>query len=143
MADNYLEKRAQELQERPKKVQQHKYPSLDTLLHRNRSCRSFDPERVVNESELLKLVQAASLSASGMNRQPLRYHLVTGEMSAAVLHHIVLGGALPELHLPEKGKEPSAYIVICSSVPEDRAVDIDMGFAAQSILLKATEMGLA
>ena len=38
--------------------------------------------------------------------------------------------------------EPQAYIVVCSTVPEDRVVDIDLGIAAQSILLKATEMGL-
>ena len=33
-------------------------------------------------------------------------------------------------------------IVVCSTVPEDKVVDIDLGIAAQSMLLKATEMGL-
>jgi nitroreductase len=38
--------------------------------------------------------------------------------------------------------EPGAFIVVCSAVPEDKVVDIDLGIAAQSILLKAVESGL-
>ena len=55
---------------------------------------------------------------------------------------ITLGAALPEEHLPKPGWEPRAFLIVCSSVPEDRVVDMDLGFAAQSILLKAVEMGL-
>ena len=46
MADNYLEKRQQELAERrPKVVRPH--PSLDSLLRKNRSYRGYDPSREV------------------------------------------------------------------------------------------------
>ena len=77
-----------------------------------------------------------------MNRQALRFRLVSGA-DAALVHPLVkLGAALPEEHLPHPGMEPSAYIVVCSTVPEDKVVDIDLGIAAQSMLLKATEMGL-
>lgn len=142
MADNYLEKRQAELEEGRKTVVRRTHPSLDTLLHRNRSYRGYDPSRVVTEEELGELVAATALTASGMNRQPLRFRLVTGEAARLVLPHITLGGALPEEHLPKPGTEPGAFIVVCSSVPEDRVVDIDLGFAAQSILLKAVEKGL-
>lgn len=142
MADNYLEKRQEELANSQKRVIYRKNPSLDTLLHHNRSYRGFDPLRTVTEAELRTLVSTVPLTASGMNRQPLRFRLITGEQAGFVLPLITLGGALPEEGLPKPGTEPRAFIVVCSTVPEDKVVDIDLGFAAQSILLKAVEMGL-
>jgi len=140
MADNYLEKRQEELAHAQKKVIRRNAPSLDTLLHRNRSYRGYDPARRVTEEELRTLVATVSLTASGMNRQPLRFRMVTEP--GLLLPHITLGAALPDEHLPKPGMEPPAFLVVCSTVPEDRVVDMDLGFAAQSILLKATEMGL-
>lgn len=143
MADNYLEKRQAEIAEGgARKVVRRTNPSLDTLLHRNRSYRGYDPSRKVTEQELRELVAAAALAASGMNRQPLRYRLVTEAEAGKVLPHITLGAALPEENLPKPGTEPHAFLVVCSSVPEDKVADIDLGFAGQTILLKAVEMGL-
>jgi len=140
MADNYLEKRAEELRNpRPKVVRNH--PSLESLLKRNRSFRGYDPARPVTEADLLKLLEVVPWVASGMNAQPLRFKLVWGA-DAALVHPLVkLGAALPEEHLPHPGEEPSAYLVVCSAAA-GRVVDIDLGFAAQSILLRATELGL-
>lgn len=140
MADNYLERRQEELAQQ-KKLVRRSSPSLDSLLKRNRSYRGYDSSRKVSEDELRKLVSVTTLVASGMNRQTLRYRLVTAD-AHKVLPLITLGAALPQEHLPHPGMEPQAYIVVCSTVPEDRVVDIDLGIAAQSILLKATEMGL-
>ena len=142
MADNYLERRQEELEGQRKTVVRHKNPALDTLLHRNRSYRGYDPVRKVTEKELESLVAVTSLVASGMNRQTLRYRLVTEEEADKVLPLIKLGAALPEEHLPKPGMEPKAFLVVCSCIPEDKVVDIDLGIAAQSMLLKATEMGL-
>ena len=141
MADNYLEKKAEELREK-RPVIRRNHPSLDTLLRRNRSYRGYDPSRTVTREELMKLVEATTLVPSGMNRQALRYRLVTEEESGKVLPLIRLGGALPELHLPLPGTEPRAFLVICSTVPECPVIDIDLGIAAQSLLLKAVETGL-
>ncbi len=140
MADNYLEKRAEELRNpRPKVVRNH--PSLESLLKRNRSYRGYDASRAVTEADLLKLLEVVPWVASGMNAQPLRFKLVTGA-DAALVHPLVrLGAALPEEHLPHPGEEPSAYIIVCSAA-SGRVVDIDLGIAAQSILLRAVEMGL-
>lgn len=142
MADNYLEKRQEELTEQRKTVVKRNHPSLDSLMHRNRSYRGYDPSRKVTREELESLVKVTSLAASGMNRQVLRYRLVTEEEADKVLPLIKLGAALPEEHLPKPGMEPKAFLVICSSIPEDKVIDIDLGFAGQSILLKAVEMGL-
>ena len=141
MADNYLEKKYEELREK-RPVIRRNHLSLDTLLHRNRSYRGYDPSRTVTRDELLRLVEVTTLVPSGMNRQALRYRLVTEADSDKVLSLIRLGGALPELHLPFPGTEPRAFLVICSTVPESPVIDIDLGIAAQSLLLKAVEMGL-
>ena len=140
MADNYLEKRAEELRNpRPKVVRNH--PSLESLLKRNRSYRGYDASLEVTEADLLKLLEVVPWVGSGMNAQPLRFKLVTGA-DAALVHPLVkLGAALPEEHLPHAGEEPSAYIVVCAAA-SGRVVDIDLGIAAQSILLRAVEMGL-
>lgn len=141
MADNYLEKRVEELQQK-RKVVVKRGASLESLLKRNRSFRGYDRSVEVGPEQLMEMVKTATWVASGMNAQPLRFRLVTGEDAAKVHPLVKLGAALPEEHLPHPGEEPSAYIVICSTVEENRIVDMDLGIAAQSILLKATEMGL-
>ena len=140
MADNYLEKRQQELAEKRPKVVRH-HPSLESLLKRNRSYRGYDASRVVTEEDLLKILEVVPWVASGMNAQPLRFRLVTGADAARVHPLVKLGAALPQEHLPHAGEEPSAYIVI-GSAASGRVADIDLGFAAQSILLRAVELGL-
>ena len=141
MADNYLEKKYDELQEKRPVIRRNNV-SLDTLLRRNRSYRGYDPARAVTREELKKLVEVTTLVPSGMNRQALRYRLVTEDESDRVLPLVRLGGALPELHLPFPGTEPRAFLVVASTVPENPVIDIDLGIAAQSLLLKAVEMGL-
>ena len=141
MADNYLEKRQQELAEKRPKVVRH-HPSLESLLKRNRSYRGYDASRAVTEEDLLKMLEVVPWVASGMNAQPLRFKLVTGADAARVHPLVKLGAALPQEHLPHTGEEPSAYIVVCSTAPENRVVDMDLGIAAQSILLRAVELGL-
>ena len=48
-----------------------------------------------------------------------------------------------ELNLPLPGTEPNAFIVICTKADDNKFVYIDLGISAQSMLLRATEMGLA
>ncbi len=141
MADNYLERRQRELQERRPTVKR-SAPSLDSLLKKNRSYRGFDQRHEVTGDELRQIVAATTLVASGMNRQRLRYRLVTKPDAAKVLPHITLGAALPKEHLPHPGSEPQAFIVVCATEKENKVIDIDLGIAAQTMLLKATEMGL-
>ena len=84
MADNYLEKKYEELQEKRPVIRRNNV-SLDTLLRRNRSYRGYDPARAVTREELKKLVEVTTLVPSGMNRQALRYRLVTEDESDRVL----------------------------------------------------------
>lgn len=144
MADNYLEKRYDECFGFAKpKVKRVGHP-LDDLLLRNRSCRGYNKQFLVTREMLERIVGVNSKIGSACNQQVLRYFLVTRDTgSSKILEHIRLGAALPELHLPFPGTEPEAFIIICSTVPESRLVDVDLGISVQSMLLKATEMGLA
>lgn len=143
MADNYLEKRYEATlgagRTRVKRVGH----TLDELLLKNRSHRAFLKDYVVSRAELERIVAVCSRIPSACNQQVLRYRLVTrGPEADIILRNIRLGAALPELHLPTPGTEPEAFIVVCSTAPETKLVDIDLGIAIQSMLLKAVEMGL-
>lgn len=143
MADNYLEKKMEEYRSRSQATSHSsKSPTLNQLLIRNRSHRGYDVRRRVSTEELRRIVNVNTRIPSARNQQCLRFRLVTAEEACKVLPHIRLGGALPELHLPFEGTEPQAFIIACSTVAEDRWVDIDLGISVQSMLLKATEMGL-
>ena len=150
MADNYLEKKMEEHRALPdrksikaaKKSRAEGVLPLDSLLIRNRSCRGYDSNYIVSKEELLKIVEVNTKIASARNQQVLRFKLVYGTEAKEVTKAIKLGGALPELNLPLPGTEPNAYIIICTQEPKGKWVDIDLGISAQSMLLKAVDLGL-
>ena len=143
MADNYLEKRYEDVFGTSRTKVKRVGPTLDELLTRNRSQRGFNKEYVVRREELERIVGVCSKIPSARNQQVLRFRLVTQDTGAdIILQNIRMGAALPELHLPLPETEPEAFIIICSTVPESKMVDIDLGIAIQSMLLKAVEMGL-
>ena len=143
MADGYLEKRYDEVFGSKAQKVTVKRISIDSLLERNRSYRGYRKSYIVTEETLRKIVAVNEKIPSARNQQVLRFKLVTKETGAdIVLKNIKLGGALPDLHLPFEGTEPEAFILICSTIPENKMVDIDLGIAAQSMLLKAVDMGL-
>ena len=143
MADGYLEKRFDELKANKSGKTVVKRKSIDSLVKKNRSYRGYDKSFVVKRGMLERIVAVTAKAPSAKNKQVLRYRLVTkGEEADFVLQHIKLGGMLPELHLPYAGTEPETFIIVCSTVPEDKLVDIDLGIAMQTMLLKATDMGL-
>lgn len=146
MADNYLEKKYEAVfgaGASRKTVVKHANPTLDSLLLRNRSHRGYSQGYVVEMQQLETVISVNTRIPSARNQQVLRFLPVTASSGAdIVLEHIALGGALPELHLPASGEEPRAFIIVCTSVPETRYVDIDLGISLQSMSLKAVEMGL-
>lgn len=146
MADNYLEKRYEEVfgsGAGRKPVVKRVGEPLDRLLLKNRSHRGYDASVTVTREQLLRIISVNTKLPSARNQQVLRFRPVTEDSEVeAVLQHIRLGAALPELHLPRAGQEPRAFIVVCSTIAEGRYVDIDLGISVQSMLLKAVEMGL-
>lgn len=142
MADNYLGRKMEEYFARGHSRTARPAMTLDRLLSKNRSHRGYDARFVVREDQLRRIIGVNARIPSARNQQVLRFRPVLADEASAVLPYIRLGGALPELHLPCPGTEPNAFIVICSTVEESRYVDIDLGISAQSMLLKAVELGL-
>lgn len=143
MADNYLEKRYEETLGSGKIKVKKIGHTIDELFLKNRSTRGYKTAYKVSLGELERIAGVCTRIPSARNQQVLRFRLVTHDSGAdRVLPLVKMGAALPELHLPFPGTEPEAFIVICSTVTENPMVDIDLGIAAQSMLLKATEMGL-
>lgn len=142
MADNYLGKKMEDHYAPTTAKRGKSHPSIAKLLLRNRSHRAYDNSFQVREDQLRRIIDVNRLIPSARNQQVLRFRMVLDNEADKVLPHIKMGAALPELHLPEKGSEPRAFIIICSTVEESRFVDIDLGIAAQSMLLQAVEIGL-
>ena len=142
MADNYLEKKMEEYRSRSAAPKRSSATSLNRLLLLNRSHRGYDQRRMVTLDELRRIVSVNTRIPSARNQQCLRFRLITADEAHLVLPHIKLGSAFPDLHLPIEGTEPQAFIIVCSTIEENKWVDMDLGISAQSMLLKATEMGL-
>ena len=142
MADNYLGKKMEDHYAPTTAKRGKSHPSIAKLLLRNRSHRAYDNSFQVREDQLRRIIDVNRLTPSARNQQVLRFRMVLDNEADKVLPYIKMGTALPELHLPEKGSEPRAFIIICSTVEESRFVDIDLGIAAQSMLLQAVEIGL-
>ncbi len=141
MADNYLGKKMEDFLSgktaAPKRVM-----NLAKLVAKNRSYRGYDNSFVVRADQLRRIMEVVPMCPSAKNQQVLRLRAVLSDEADKVLPHIRLGGALRELKLPLPGTEPRAFIVICSTVAEDKYVNMDIGIIAQTMLLQATEVGL-
>ena len=144
MADNYLENRYEEVFGNGSAKSHPKHTNtFDSIVAKNRSYRGYKKDYVVKPEMMERIVAVNTKIPSGRNQQVLRFKIVTKDTGAEkVLRNIHLGGALPELHLPFEGTEPEAFVIICSTINENKLVDIDLGISMQTMLLKAVEMGL-
>jgi nitroreductase len=117
--------------------------NLNDLVSRTRSYRRFDESYRIDSRTLEDLVELARLSASGANRQPLKYLLYnTPEGCASVFPSIVWAAYLKDWDGPEPGERPAGYIIILGDKNIAEGFGVDHGIAAQSIMLGATEAGL-
>ncbi|HOO98385.1 MAG TPA: nitroreductase family protein [Bacteroidales bacterium] len=116
---------------------------LKDIVIKTRSFRRFDESFKVNISILEDLVGLARLSASGANRQPLKYMLVTSpEDCSRVFPSVLWAAYLKDWDGPGPGERPSAYIIILGDLAITDNFGVDHGIAAQSMMLGATEAGL-
>ena len=116
---------------------------LKDLVFKTRSYRRFHEDIAVQMDTLRELVDLARLSASGANRQPLKFVLSCDrETNAAIYPSLAWAAYLKDWAGPVEGERPSAYIVILGDTTISRAFGVDHGIAAQSIMLGATERGL-
>jgi nitroreductase len=116
---------------------------LKDIVSKTRSYRRFDESYRIDYKALEELVELARLSASGANRQPLKYLIYSSpEDCARVFPSVVWAAYLKDWDGPEPGERPSGYIVILGDKTISEGFGVDHGIAAQSIMLGATEAGL-
>ncbi|MCU0459541.1 MAG: nitroreductase family protein [Bacteroidales bacterium] len=117
--------------------------NLKTLIEKTRTYRRFDGSHQVTTDSLVRLVDLARLSASGANRQPLKYILVTDPAQReAVYPCLAWAGYLTTWEGPDPAERPTGYIIILGDKEISESFGVDHGIAAQSIMLGATEEGL-
>lgn len=116
------------------------------LIKKNRSYRGYDESRQITRDELLEMIDCARLAPSTANGQPLKFYLAWEPETVAKIQGMTKwAGALPDMVLPHQGKCPTGFIVICQDTNLGDSLSRyqkDVGIAAQTILLAATEMGL-
>ncbi|HPG56046.1 MAG TPA: nitroreductase family protein [Candidatus Enterocola sp.] len=142
MADNYLENKYENLIKNKTSMGTKKATAVSSLMLKNRSYRGYDQRCVVTLKHLKHIVSVNDKIPSARNQQVLRFKLVDSNNADKVLNLIKLGSALSDLHLPIKGTEPRAFIIICSIIDADKWTYTDLGISCQSMLLQAVEMGL-
>jgi len=117
---------------------------LKDLITKNRSYRRFYQDKKIEEQSLRQLVNLARLSASAGNLQSLKYILsCDAEKNAAIFPTLRWAAYLTDWPGPDEGERPAAYIIILGDTKIYKDFFCDHGIAAQSILLGATEKGLA
>lgn len=118
--------------------------NFSELVLKTRSCRRFDESVAIGRQVLEDLVDLARLSPSGANRQPLKYLLFsTPEECRRVFPALAWAAYLKDWEGPMEGERPSGYIVILGDKSIAEGFGVDHGIAARTILLGATEAGLA
>jgi nitroreductase len=112
-------------------------------VQRNRSYRRFNQSRRLDRKILLDLVDLARKTPSAGNRQLLRYVIsCSPEMNSRIFETLGWAASLPDWPGPEEGERPTGYIVIATQEESWEWTPVDLGIAAQTILLGAAAQGL-
>lgn len=112
----------------------------DKIVER-RTIRKFT-KKPVPKDVLVKCVDAARLSPSGMNRQPLKFVLVNDEKLLNKVFGVTSwAGYLPD-YGPSIEEMPQAYVLILLDKQIRESPGHDVGIAAMSISIVAYDHGL-
>ena len=117
---------------------------LDELVLKNRSYRAFDESRPITREVMCALIDLARRTPSGMNAQPLRYRILTEQSDLDKMRVNCRFAPSLGLGLPPEGRRPTGYIIVFTekdAVKMPSLAQKDVGIAAQTILLAATERG--
>ena len=117
---------------------------LEESIYKRRTIRRFNQEPISLET-LRKLVDYARVAPVARNIQALEYIIVNNaEMKEKLFPLVRWANSLPEdQRTPEKGREPTAYIlVLVNKKIKNAFVDFDVGAAVENILLGAVSFGI-
>lgn len=109
---------------------------------KNRSYRRFHQNQTIPEDHLLSMIDAARLSPSSRNLQPIKFFFTNqSEVSEKIFSALGWAGYLKDWDGPSEGERPSAYIILLHDKTIASGYSCDNGIFAQSILLRAVELG--
>ncbi len=109
---------------------------------KNRSYRRFYEDVTIPEIDLRKMIDAARLSPSSRNVQPIKYFISAGaELNKKIFKTLAWAGYLKDWGGPKEGEQPSAYIIQLHDKNIAPGYSCDHGITAQSILLEAVDLG--
>lgn len=115
---------------------------LKDLVTKCRSYRRFHQEVSIPYDQLEEMVDTARITASTANGQLLKYKIICHkDLCAKVYPNLAWAGALTDWDGPAEGERPSAYILILADLSIAKNRQWDEGIAAQTIMLRAVEMG--
>jgi nitroreductase len=115
---------------------------LKNLILKTRSYRRFDQSACISMDFLREMVEAARLSGSAKNLQPLRYMLFNDPAECTrIFPTLAWAGYMKDWPGPVEGERPTAYIIQLGDLDLTDDWWCDDGIAAQSMLLTAVEQG--
>ena len=113
------------------------------LLEKTRSYRRFDESVSITDEQMRTIASALRLCPSAANLQRVRVKIVNNDLqNQTVFDTLAFAAYLKDWHGPEQGERPTAYAVLASVSTPDVNLAIDIGIAAEAMLLAAREMGI-
>lgn len=111
------------------------------LLEMRRSYRIFQEDKTIPMDVWQDIMNSARLSASGMNRQVLRYIIVKDQdLVHQIFPHTLWAAALPKgLGQPKEGERPTGFIIVLAPQNATPLVHVDAGIAMSNMTLMAWE----
>jgi nitroreductase len=117
---------------------------FEDIVYKRRTIRRFKKEPIDLDT-LKKLIDFARVAPMASNIQALEFIIVyNAEMRENIFPLVNWAGSLPpEQRTPEKGREPTAYIIVLVNTNiKNSYVDFDVGAAVENILLGAVNFGI-
>ncbi len=116
---------------------------LSDLVAKNRSYRRFDTAAPIPAEVITGLAGLARLCPSSRNQQALKFLAVNdSDRCKLVFSTLAWAGYLKDWPGPVENERPTGYIIILGDTRLGSRFDIDLGIAAQTIMLGAVEQGL-
>jgi len=115
------------------------------LVKKNRSYRRFDNSKKLDDAFMKDLIDAARLSQSAANAQPLRYVTISSsDMCEKIYPHLRWAGRLKDWDGPVESERPTAYIVVLADTeaPKVASPQVDSGLSMQNMCLHAISQGV-
>ena len=117
---------------------------VEEAIQKRRTIRRFKQDPIPLET-LKKLIDLARVAPMAKNIQALEFIIVREKQNVKELFNMVkFASSLPEhLRTPEKGREPTAYIIVLVNTRIKAGyVDFDVGAAVENILIGAVKQGI-